>query len=116
MPLDVVQAVFEISRLLDLREYLKANDTYLRLAIGNAAWPMGVTAVGIHERSGREKIFTNKVARTHRRPHPLPLRRGLTPRTDIMNDEMQRKYIQSIKRVITFLQKKYPNDPSKNMG
>ena len=76
----------------------------------------GVTAVGIHERSGREKIFTNKVARTHRRPHPLPLRRGLTPRTDIMNDEMQRKYIQSIKRVITFLQKKYPNDPSKNMG
>lgn len=119
MPLDVVQAVYEISRLLDLREYLKANDTYLRLAIGNAAWPMGVTAVGIHERSGREKIFTNKVARTRpaaAQAQRLLLHRGLTARADIMNDEMQRKYIQSIKRVITFLQKKYPNDPSKNMG
>ena len=38
------------------REYLKANDSYLRLSIGNAPWPIGVTMVGIHERSAREKI------------------------------------------------------------
>lgn len=31
------------------------------MAIGNAPWPMGVTMVGIHERSAREKIFTNQV-------------------------------------------------------
>lgn len=30
-----------------------------------------------------------------------------------MNDETQRKYIQSIKRIMTFVQKKYPSDPSK---
>lgn len=66
VPADVVAAVSEISDLLDNREYLRANDVYLRLAIGNAPWPMGVTAVGIHERSGREKLFTNRVARAYR--------------------------------------------------
>ncbi len=30
------------------RSYQKANDAYLRLSIGNAAWPIGVTFVGIH--------------------------------------------------------------------
>jgi pre-mRNA-splicing factor 18 len=33
-----------------------------------------------------------------------------------MNDETQRKYIQSMKRIMTYLQKKYPADPSRNMG
>jgi hypothetical protein len=44
---------------------LEANDAYYRMAIGNAPWPMGVTMVGIHERSAREKIFSNQVARIH---------------------------------------------------
>ncbi|EUR72472.1 hypothetical protein PFBG_02563 [Plasmodium falciparum 7G8] len=30
------------------------------LAIGNAAWPMGVTMVGIHERAGRSKIYASE--------------------------------------------------------
>ena len=61
------------------REYLRANDAYLRLSIGNAPWPIGVTMVGIHERSAREKIFSNSVAH-------------------VLNDEVSRKYIQSLKR------------------
>jgi len=89
--------VNEICELVEEREYMRANDCYLRLAIGNAPWPMGVTAVGIHERSGQEKLYTNHIAH-------------------IMNDETQRKYIQSLKRLMTFRQKKHPNDPSKNMG
>lgn len=32
------------------------------LAIGRAAWPIGVTMVGIHARSGRAKIESSKVA------------------------------------------------------
>jgi pre-mRNA-splicing factor 18 len=44
---------------------------------------MGVTMVGIHERTGRAKIFSSQIAH-------------------ILNDETQRKYIQSIKRLITF--------------
>lgn len=33
-------------------EFVKANDVYLLTAIGNAPWPIGLTMVGIHERSG----------------------------------------------------------------
>ena len=35
------------------------------MAVGNAPWPIGVTMVGIHERSAREKIFSNQVARKY---------------------------------------------------
>lgn len=55
--------------------YLQANDAYLQMAIGNAPWPIGVTMVGIHARTGREKIFSKHVAH-------------------VLNDETQRKYIQ----------------------
>lgn len=41
----------------------QANDSYLQMAIGNAPWPIGVTMVGIHARTGREKIFAQNVAR-----------------------------------------------------
>lgn len=54
---------------------LQANDAYLQMAIGNAPWPIGVTMVGIHARTGREKIFSKHVAH-------------------VLNDETQRKYIQ----------------------
>lgn len=55
--------------------FLQANDAYLQMAIGNAPWPIGVTMVGIHARTGREKIFSKHVAH-------------------VLNDETQRKYIQ----------------------
>ena len=42
--------------------YRAANDVYISTAIGNSAWPIGLTMVGIHERSGREKISTSKVS------------------------------------------------------
>ncbi|KAH8031885.1 hypothetical protein HPB51_021074 [Rhipicephalus microplus] len=42
---------------------LRANDAYLQMAIGNAPWPIGVTMVGIHARTGREKIFSQNIAR-----------------------------------------------------
>ena len=53
----------------------QANDAYLEMAIGNAPWPIGVTMVGIHARTGREKISDKNVAH-------------------VLNDEIQRKYIQ----------------------
>lgn len=42
---------------------MRAHDKYLEMAIGNAPWPMGVTMVGIHERSGRSKISNSQIAR-----------------------------------------------------
>jgi len=49
----------------------------MEMAIGNAPWPIGVTMVGIHARTGREKIFDKNVAH-------------------VLNDETQRKYIQVV--------------------
>ncbi|KAI8353734.1 Prp18 domain-containing protein [Mortierella sp. GBAus27b] len=86
---DVLMRITEIADLMQRREYLSANDAYLKLSIGNAPWPIGVTMVGIHERSGREKIFSAQVAH-------------------VLNDETSRKWIQSIKRIMTYAEKKYP--------
>ena len=86
----------EIVHHMQERQYQRANDSYLRLSIGNAPWPIGVTMVGcvvcpillfvlsdqvnrIHERSAREKISADQVAH-------------------VLNDEVSRKYIQSLKR------------------
>ncbi|EDQ86887.1 uncharacterized protein MONBRDRAFT_10632 [Monosiga brevicollis MX1] len=91
---DVLFALREIVEAMLHRDYISANDAYLRLAIGNAAWPIGVTNVGIHSRTGRERIFSQKIAH-------------------VLNDETQRKYIHGIKRLMTFAQKRYPNVPSK---
>jgi pre-mRNA-splicing factor 18 len=48
--------------------------------------------VGIHERSGREKISTSKVAH-------------------VMNNEAQRKYFTSVKRLMSYAQQKRPDVP-----
>lgn len=52
---DVLARVSEIAQFMQEREYMKANESYLQLSIGNAPWPIGVTMVGIHERSGKIK-------------------------------------------------------------
>ncbi|KAI8384760.1 Prp18 domain-containing protein [Radiomyces spectabilis] len=86
---DILARVMEITHHMQHRRYRDAQDSYLRLSIGNAPWPIGVTMVGIHERSAREKIFSNQVAH-------------------VLNDETTRKWIQSVKRLMTFAQSKYP--------
>ncbi len=55
MPADVVALVGEMVDLIGHREYLKANDAYLRMAIGNAAWPMGVTMVWQNKAKKQQK-------------------------------------------------------------
>ena len=56
---------------------------------------MGITGTGIHERQGRQHLREDKVAH-------------------VMNDETQRKFLQSIKRLMTFSQRARPPDaPSK---
>jgi pre-mRNA-splicing factor 18 len=98
LPPDVLARMAEIVHFMQNRAYQRANDSYLRLSIGNAPWPIGVTMVGIHERSAREKISADQVAH-------------------VLNDEVSRKYIQSLKRLLTFSQTKYPpEDISQLMG
>lgn len=42
---DLVQLIHEIVLHIVERNYIAANESYLKLAIGNAPWPMGVTCV-----------------------------------------------------------------------
>ena len=73
------------------RRYVEANDGYLKLSIGKAAWPIGVTMVGIHERSAREKLHEGEGGKAH-----------------VMGDEVTRKYLQAIKRCVSFAQTRWP--------
>lgn len=96
LPEDILESLVTIVQHLLDREYVMANDAYLQMAIGNAPWPIGVTMVGIHARTGREKIFSKHVAH-------------------VLNDETQRKYIQALKRLMTKCQQFFPTDPSKSV-
>ena len=88
----VLTPVVEIVRCAQERRYVDANDGYLRLSIGKAAWPIGVTMVGIHERSAREKLHESD------------------NQAHIMSDEITRKFLQSIKRCLSFAQTRWPPD------
>ncbi|KAF2728616.1 hypothetical protein EJ04DRAFT_516487 [Polyplosphaeria fusca] len=86
----ILEPVVEIVLAAQERRYVDANDGYLRLSIGKAAWPIGVTMVGIHERSSREKLHEGDQT------------------AHIMSDEVTRKYLQSIKRCLSFAQTRWP--------
>ncbi|KAF2124765.1 potassium channel regulatory factor [Dothidotthia symphoricarpi CBS 119687] len=87
----ILDPVVEIVHAAQERRYVDANDGYLRLSIGKAAWPIGVTMVGIHERSAREKLHESDKNAAH-----------------IMSDEITRKWLQSIKRCLSFAQTRWP--------
>ncbi|XP_064487055.1 pre-mRNA-splicing factor 18-like [Ornithodoros turicata] len=96
VPEDILEHLVRIVKHMLSRDYVKANDAYLQMAIGNAPWPIGVTMVGIHARTGREKIFSQNIAH-------------------VLNDETQRKFIQAIKRLMTQCQRIFPTDPSRSV-
>jgi hypothetical protein len=91
LPDSILEPVVDIVLAAQERRYVDANDGYLRLSIGNAAWPIGVTMVGIHERSAREKLHESDKNAAH-----------------IMSDEITRKFLQSIKRCLSFAQTRWP--------
>jgi len=88
--------MLEIVKAAQERRYVDANDGYLRLSIGKAAWPIGVTMVGIHERSAREKLHESD-------------------KGHVMGDEITRKFLQSIKRCLTFAQVKWPPEDMRQL-
>jgi len=92
VPPDILEKLFDMVKFCEMGNFRVAHDHYYLAAIGNAAWPIGLTMVGIHERSGREKINTGKVAH-------------------VMNNELQRKYLTAVKRLMSFAQLKRPDVP-----
>ncbi|KAH3674942.1 hypothetical protein WICMUC_002962 [Wickerhamomyces mucosus] len=67
-------------------QFTKAFQSYFELSIGNIAWPIGVINVSIHSRSNQSKLFGGK------------------KEANIMVNDEFRKWITSIKRLITFMQ------------
>ncbi|KAK6198942.1 uncharacterized protein RJT21DRAFT_122597 [Scheffersomyces amazonensis] len=64
-------------------DYRRANESYLKLSIGNVAWPIGVEHIGIHARSSATRISGTKQA------------------ANIMINDKTKRWITSIKRLIT---------------
>lgn len=98
----LLASITNIVELMQQRRYVHANDAYLRLSIGKAAWPIGVTMVGIHERSAREKLHESEKG---------------GEQAHIMTDEVTRKMLQGIKRCLSFAQTRWPpSDLGQIMG
>eukprot|EP00756_Hemistasia_phaeocysticola_P051203 Hpha_TRINITY_DN26380_c0_g1::TRINITY_DN26380_c0_g1_i1::g.9418::m.9418/K12817/PRPF18, PRP18; pre-mRNA-splicing factor 18 len=90
----IIEHFYAISYYTLQKEYVRANDFYLKVAIGNSSWPLGVTQTGIHSRVGGERIMSSKQAH-------------------ILNNETQRKFIQGMKRLISQMQNMQPAAKSK---
>lgn len=102
LPAALLRSITEIVDLMQQRRYVHANDAYLRLSIGKAAWPIGVTMVGIHERSAREKLHESEKG---------------GEQAHIMADEVTRKMLQGIKRCLSYAQVRWPpSDLGQIMG
>ncbi|KAH7729556.1 Prp18 domain-containing protein [Aphelenchoides avenae] len=92
---DIRHHLITICRLCILdRDYIRANNAYMEMAIGNAPWPVGVTRSGIHQRPGSAKAYVSNIAH-------------------VLNDETQRKYIHAVKRIMSKCQDFFPTDPSR---
>eukprot|EP00392_Amoebophrya_sp_AT5.2_P012732 g12839.t1 len=89
LELPILDKLALMVRMVQRRQYTEANSEYMKLAIGNAAWPLGVTNVGIHERAARSAIGEDKIAH-------------------VLSDEATRKYIHSFKRLMTYAAEKWP--------
>lgn len=101
LPPTLLHPLATIIRHAQDRRYRDATDAYLQLSIGKAAWPIGVTMVGIHERSARQKLHENDENKT----------------AHIMSDEGTRRWLQSVKRCLTFAQGVWgPTDVGQLMG
>merc|ERR1712151_916281 len=102
----LLDKIHSIVKMADEREYRNASEAYLDLSIGRAAWPVGIgcggsmlmeDAIGLHDRF-------NRMAQVKDTAYAL-------------NDEVARKYVQALKRLMSMAQKFWPpEDPSKMAG
>merc|ERR1711972_1007766 len=89
--------IYNIVAKAENREYRDANEAYLDLSIGKAAWPVGIgcggsmlmeDAIGLHDRFNRNKQVKDIAF--------------------ALNDDVTRKFVQAIKRLMTVAQRYWP--------
>ncbi|ORY78592.1 hypothetical protein BCR37DRAFT_332055, partial [Protomyces lactucae-debilis] len=86
LPPDVMKNLTLLCRACLKRDFSAANLSYLNISIGNAAWPVGLTYTGIHERAQRERK-SHEINTAH-----------------VLDDESTRQWLQSLKRLLTFIE------------
>ncbi|GAV55831.1 hypothetical protein ZYGR_0AY02240 [Zygosaccharomyces rouxii] len=84
LDLDLLTSLATVLYHLQQNQFQQATESYMKLSIGNVAWPIGVTSVGIHARSSQSRI------------------QGDHNVANIMLDDRTRLWITSVKRLITF--------------
>merc|ERR1712217_747972 len=89
----IVSSLACIAMHCQKHQYKEAKEAYMRLAIGNSPWPMGMTFVTFHDRPNRHNIAEESSAH-------------------VLDDETTRKYVQMVKRLITFCETRWPIDAS----
>lgn len=87
LPEDVLKNLTLLGRACLKGDFSAANLSYLNISIGNAAWPVGLTYTGVHERAQRERK-SHEVNTAH-----------------VLDDESTRQWLQSLKRLMTFIEK-----------
>mmetsp|Transcript_60984 Transcript_60984/g.188879 ORF Transcript_60984/g.188879 Transcript_60984/m.188879 type:complete len:217 (-) Transcript_60984:221-871(-) len=95
----ILGKIYNIVKKAADREYRDANEAYLDLSIGKAAWPVGIgcggsmlmeDAIGLHDRFNRmDNVKDIAFA---------------------LNDDVTRKYVQALKRLMNVAQRYWPPD------
>ena len=93
LPRNQLVSVSTILFHLQRHEWDLSLQSYMQLSIGNVAWPIGVTSVGIHARSAHSKI-------TGDRKHSYNTTDQINV-ANIMIDDSTRKWTTALKRLIT---------------
>lgn len=89
---NIVVLLADIAGYCDKQQYREAKEAYMRLAIGNSAWPMGCTQVTFHDRPNRHLI-------------------GEASSAHVLDDETTRKYVQMVKRLLSFSETRHTPRP-----
>lgn len=71
----------------------RSLESYMKLSLGNVAWPIGVTQVGIHERKIQRQDARNNTATA-----------GIV--ANVMTDEQTRLWITNVKRLLTHMEQR----------
>ncbi|KAK6462646.1 Prp18 domain-containing protein [Scheffersomyces coipomensis] len=82
---DMLISLLTVLYYIQTHNYNRANESYMKLSIGNVAWPIGVEHIGIHARSSSTRIN----GRHHQQI------------SNIMINDKTKRWITSIKRLIT---------------
>lgn len=91
LPGETLVSLSTIVYYIQTESIVKANEAYLKLSIGNVAWPIGVRDVGIHARAADAKIAGDDKKQL----------------ANIMKSEYTRRWLIAVKRIVNYCEKLY---------